>query len=153
MKQYAESVVAGNLTHQGHNQHVVVYGQVALLIDGGQLKLVGGNLVVTGLAGNAQLQRLYFEVFHEGGHTRRNGTEVVVFQLLVLGGLVSHQGASGQQQVRTCGVQAFVNQEVLLFPTQVRVNLLHVGVEVVTYVYRSLVYGTQRFQQRCLVVE
>ena len=52
VQQHAESVVAGNLLHQRHEQHVMVDSQVALLEDRSQLKLVGSNLVVTRLHRN-----------------------------------------------------------------------------------------------------
>ena len=88
VEQDAEAVRAGYFAHEGHDEHVVVHRQVALLEDGRQLKLVGRHLVVAGLQGDAQFQGLYLEVFHEGGHAGGDGAEVVVFELLVLRGLV-----------------------------------------------------------------
>src|SRR5699024_5035523 len=49
VQQYAETVVTCHFTHQGHDEHVVVYRQVAFLEDGSQLELVGSHFVVTGL--------------------------------------------------------------------------------------------------------
>ena len=40
MQKDTESVVSGDFTHQGHDQHVVVVCQIALFVDGGQLELV-----------------------------------------------------------------------------------------------------------------
>ena len=101
---------------------------------------------MAGLDGYAQFQRLYFKVFHKGSHTGGDGSEVMVFQLLVLAGFVSHQGAPGQQQVGTGGIQSFVYQEVFLFPAQVRHYFLYVRVEVAAYVYSCLVHCTQCFE-------
>ena len=153
VQQYAEAVVACYLTHQCHDKHVVVDSQIALLEDRSQLELVGSHFVVTCLYGDTQFQRFDLQFLHEGCHTGRNGTEVMVFQLLVLGRVVSGQGASGHQQVGTGSIQTFVNQEIFLFPTQIGIYFLDVGVEVVAYLYGSLVNCTQCLQQRCLIVE
>ena len=85
MEQGAEAVLAGHLLHERHEQHVVVYGQVGLLEDGSQLKLVGSHLVVTGLTGDAQFEGADFQILHEGLYTVGDGAEIVVFHLLVLG--------------------------------------------------------------------
>ena len=90
VKQYLEAMLAGNLLHQAHQQHVVVDSQVGFLEDRSALKLVRSDLVVTSLAGNAKLQSLNLEVFHEGLNTLGNGSEVVVVHLLVLGRAVAH---------------------------------------------------------------
>ena len=78
-------MLAGYALHDGHQQHVVVYGQIGLLKDGSQLKLVGSHLVVTSLAGNTQFERLNLQFTHEGCHTFRDSAKVVVVHLLVLG--------------------------------------------------------------------
>ena len=52
MQQDTEAMLTGDLAHQGHDQQVVVVGQVALLEDRCQLKLVGGYLVVACLHGD-----------------------------------------------------------------------------------------------------
>ena len=92
VEQTAEAVFAGNVAHQTHDEHVVVYGQVALLEDGSQLKLVGCHFIMACLAGNAQFECLYFEIAHELGHTFGDSSEIVVVHLLVFRTLVSHQG-------------------------------------------------------------
>ena len=56
-------------------------------------------------------------IFHEGRHAAGDSTEIVVFQLLVFGSLMPHQGASCEQQVGACRIQAFVYQKVFLFPS------------------------------------
>ena len=153
VQQHTESVLAGNLLHQRHQHHVVVDGQVGLLEDRSQLKLVGSHLVMTRLTGNAQFQGGNLQVLHKGLHALGDGTEVVVVHLLVLGRVVTHQGTACQQQVGTCSIQALVHEEVLLLPSQVRCNLLDGGVEIVAHIHGSHVHGMQGPQQRCLIVE
>ncbi|CCZ14622.1 unknown [Prevotella sp. CAG:487] len=97
----------------------MVYRKVALLVYRSKFKLVWRHLVVAGLARNAKLKSLHFEVFHESLDTFRNGSEVVVVHLLVLCGVVTHERASGKQQVGTCGIKTFVHEEILLFPSQI----------------------------------
>lgn len=104
VEQYTEAVAAANFAHQGHDQQVVVIGQVALFEDRGQLKLIGRYFVVARFYGDAQFQCFHFQIFHESGYAGGDGTKVMVFELLVLGAVMPHQGTSGQQQVRTGGV-------------------------------------------------
>ncbi len=153
MQQYTETVLAGHLLHQRHQHHVVVDSQVGLLEDRSELKLVGSHLVVTGLTRNAQFEGLDLEVAHEGGDTLGDRSEVMVVHLLVLGRVVTHQGAACQQQVGTGGIEAFVDKEILLFPTEVRGNLLHSGVEIMADIDGGHVDGMQGTQQRCFIVE
>lgn len=84
VEQAAESVLAGYLTHQRHDEHVVVDGQIAFFKDGGEFKLVGGYLVVTCFAGDAEFECLNLEVTHEFLHTFGDGAEVMVVHLLIL---------------------------------------------------------------------
>ena len=131
----------------------MVYSKVGLLKYWSNLKLVGGNLVVACLAGDAQLQSLYLKVFHESLYALWNSSEVVVLHLLVLCRVVSHKGTSGQYQVWTCRVEAFVNEEVLLLPSKIAMHLLYVGIEIMANLGGCNTYGVQCAQQRCLVVE
>ena len=116
VEQHAEAVLARHLLHERHEQHVVVYGKVALFVYRGKLKLVGGHLVVARLARYGELQRLYLEVFHEGLHAVWYGAEVVVVHLLVLCALVTHQCPAREHKVRAGRIEPLVNQEVLLLP-------------------------------------
>ena len=153
VEQHTETVLAGHLLHQTHQQHVMVNGQVALLKDRSQLKLVGCHLVVTCLHGDGQLQRLYLEVLHEGLHTVGDGTKVVVVHLLVLRTLVAHQRTTRHQQVRTGRVETLVHEEILLFPAQVHLHLGHVVIEILANILSGLVHGVDSTEQGSLVVQ
>ena len=78
MQQHAETVVASHLLHQRHEQHVMVDGQVALLEDGGQLKLVGCYLVVACLDRDGQLEGLNLKILHESLNAIGDGAKIVV---------------------------------------------------------------------------
>ena len=143
MEKYAETVMASYLLHQAHQEHVVVNGKVGLLEDRCQLKLVWCYLVVTGLARNTELKSLDFQILHECLNTLWDGAEVVVVHLLVLCRIVTHQGATSQHQIRTCSIQAFIYQEVLLLPTEIGNNFLDIRVEVVANLCSCYVYSVQ----------
>ena len=153
VQQYAETMLAGHLLHQRHQHHVMIHGEVGLLEDRSQLKLVRCHLVMTGLTRNAQLQCLNLQIAHKGCHTLRNSSEIVVVHLLVLGRVVSHQCSSCQQQIGTGSIESFIHQEILLFPTQVGSHLLHAGVEVMTHIRCCYVHSMERTFQRCFIVE
>lgn len=90
VQQYGKVVFAGDTFHQVHYQLVVVVGKVGVFKYGGQLKLVGSHFVMTCLDGNTQLVTFYFQFFHKSRNAGRNRAEIVVLQLLVFGGGVSH---------------------------------------------------------------
>ena len=146
-------MMASHLLHQAHQEHVVVNGKVGLLEDRCQLKLVWCYLVVTGLARNTELKSLDFQILHECLNTLRDGAEVMVVHLLVLGRIVTHQGATCQHQIRTCSIQAFIYQEVLLLPTEIGNNFLDIRVEVVANICSSYVYSVQCTEQWSFIVE
>ena len=73
-----------HLLHERHDKHIVVDGEVHLFIDWRQLKLVWSHLVMTCLTRNAKFESLYLKVFHEGSHTLRDSTKIVVVHLLIL---------------------------------------------------------------------
>ncbi len=119
MEQDAEVMAVCNLGDEAHQQEVVVVGEVGFLEDGCKLELIGGNLVVARLGGNAEAVALDLEVEHEGFDSRRDGSEVMVLELLVLGRFVTHQGASGHHQVGTGAVERLIDQKIFLFPSEI----------------------------------
>ena len=153
VQQDTETMLVSHTLHQAHQEHVVIDSQVALLVDRSQLKLVRSHLVMTGLARNAQFESLDFQVLHKGLHTLWDGTEVMVVHLLVLGGIMSHEGTSRQHQVWACRVETLIHEEVLLFPTEVGLHLLHLWIEVVAHLSGCLAQGMERTKQRSLVVQ
>ena len=84
VQQYTEPMLTCHLLHQRHQQHVMVYGEVHLLVYGRKFKLVWCHLVVACLARNGQFECLYLKVFHERLHAVGDGAKVMVVHLLVL---------------------------------------------------------------------
>ena len=153
VEQDDEAVLARHLLHQRHQEHVVVDGEVAVLEDGGKLKLVGGHLVVAGLAGDGEFEGLHLQVLHEALHAVGDGAEIVVVHLLVLGRLVAHEGAARQHQVGAGAIEVGIDEEVLLLPTEIGLHLAHLRIEIVADVGGGHAEGVERAEQGGLVVE
>ena len=128
MEQTHQAVLGGYLLHDFHGQLVVVGGDVGGGVDGGQLVLRGGHLVVLGLGQNAQLPQLFVELLHIGGHPLLDVAEVVVIELLALGGAGTEESASRVDEVGALVVQLSVHQEILLFRSHRDAHRLHIGV-------------------------
>ena len=153
MKEHGEVVLGGNALHEVHYQLVVVVGQVHIFEDRSQLELVRSRFVVAGLDRDTELVAFHFQFLHEVGYTRRDRTEVVVVQLLVLRRGVAHQGAAGDAEVRAGIVKGSIYQEVFLFPAQVGIYSLHFWHEHLAHFGSSLVDSSQCLEQWSLVVE
>ena len=153
MEQYTETVTAGYLFHQAHEQHVLVVGKIAFTEDGSTLKLVGSHLVVASLHRDAETVSLNLKIFHEGLYAGGNLTEIMVVHLLVLGRSVAQQRAAAGDEVGTRGVEPVVHEEVLLLPAEVGLYLLDVGVEHLADGQGGVVHGLESLLERRLVVE
>ena len=128
VEQTHQTVLGGHLLHDLHGQLVVVGGDVGGGVDGGQLVLRGSHLVVLGLGQNAQLPQLLVELLHVGGHPLLDVAEIVVVELLPLGGAGAEEGAPGVDEVGPLVVQLPVHQEILLFRAHRGAHRLHIGV-------------------------
>ena len=146
-------VPPGHLLHDLHSQLVVVAGGVGVAVNGGQLMLGGSHLVVLGLGQDAQLPQLLVQLLHVGRHPGLDGAEVVVLQLLPLGGLGPEEGASGEDQVLPPVEHVLVNEEVFLLGPHLADHLLHVRIpEELEYPDRltaQLVHGAQEGGSSC----
>ena len=65
----------------------------------------------------------------------------MVFKLLILCRFMAHQCAAGHHEVGTGGIECFVNEEILLFPAEIRDHMLHVGIKITCYACTGFVYG------------
>ena len=146
-------VLLGNLVHDDHQQHVLVDGAGRLTEDRRTLELIGSHFVMPSGKLDAQLVSLGLEIFHERRHARRDGAEIVVGQLLVLGRIVADDRPFAELQVRPGVEQRLVHQEVFLLQTDVHADTPHVAVEKLGYICSSIVQGLQRTQQRYLHIQ
>ena len=114
VEQADEAVAPRHVLHHLHRQLLMVGAEVRVLEHRGELVLGRGDLVVAGLDRHAELDELALRLEHVGEHALRNGSEVVVVELLALGRLRSEERAAGCDQVGTGVVVLLVDQEVLL---------------------------------------
>ena len=114
VEQALHAVLLGDRLEDGHQQLLVVGGDVAALEHRGDLELPRCDLVVAGLGGDAELEQLALGVHHEAQHPLGHRSEVVVVELLALRRLRAEQRATRIDQVRTRQEEVAVDQEVLL---------------------------------------
>ena len=117
VEQAHQTVAVGYLLHDLHGQLVLVAGGVGVGVDGGHLMLRGGHLVVLGLAENAQSPQRLVQILHVRGDPGFDGAEVVILQLLALGGLGTEQRPAAEAQVLPLLEKLLIHQEVLLLGT------------------------------------
>ena len=141
-----EFMLLCNLAHHNHQEHVLVYCSGNLREYGCALELVGRNLVMTCLKRNSKFVGLCLEVLHEGGHAGRNGTEVMVRQLLVLGRCMPDYGTVAKLQVRAGVEKGLVYKEVLLLKADVYGNALYALVKELGYGCSRNIQGLDRAQ-------
>ena len=128
MEQADQPVAGSYLLQQLHGQLVLVTGGVGVGVDGRDLVLGGGDLVVLRLGQHTQLPQLLVQLPHEGGDPGLDGAVVVVVQLLPLGGTGAEQRAAAELQILPEVIHFPVNEEVLLLWSHLRGDVLYLRV-------------------------
>ena len=131
----------------------MVGGHVGILERHRQLVLGRRDFVVPRLDRHPQLVQLGFGLEHAGQDSFRNGPEVMVLQLLPLGGPGAEQGSTGVDQIGPREVEVLVDQEVLLLGPGRAVDARGVGTEEPQDPDRVLRQGLHRAEQGGLLVE
>ena len=107
-----------------------------------------------GLGRNTQLPEGLLHIAHKVEHARTDGAEIVVFQLLVLGGRCAEQGSAGLDEVRSQQEKVLIDEEILLLHTQRDSHLAIAGAAEALHQApggsRKSLYGAQ---QRCLLIQ
>ena len=148
-----QAVLRRDLLHHLHGQQVMVDGHVGGVVDGGQLVLAGGDLVVLGLGGDAQLPQSVVQLLHEGRDAGPQGAEVVLLQLLALGGRRAEEGAAGQNQVLPGLIVLLADEKVLLLGADGGRDVLGLLAEQLEDALRLAGQGLHRAQQGGLLVQ
>ena len=131
----------------------MVVRQVTFFINRCQLELVRCYLVMAGLYRNPQFITFGFQILHKLLDARRDGPEIMVVQLLVLGTLMPQQRPFGQRQIRTRRIQIFVYQKILLLPSQIGNDLIDIFIEIMTNLFGRLVQSLDRTYQRGFIIQ
>ncbi len=104
----------------------MVRGDVGLFVNRRDFVLAGRNFIVARFGRNAQLEELFLHVVHEGGNALLDAAEVLILELLAFRRRRADDRPAAQDEILTLVVVIHVDQEILLFGTEIRVNLLHV---------------------------
>ena len=115
VQEASEAVASGDIFEGGHDDLLVIGGDIGLFIDGGKLILTGRDFVVAGFDGDTELEHLDLAVLHKGHDAFVDRAEVVIFEFLAFGWHCAVEGAASVEDIRASVVKAAVDQEVLLF--------------------------------------
>ena len=119
VQEAGHAVAAGRLAEHRHDELVMVAGEVAGLIGGGDLVLAGGDFVVAGLHRHAKAVKLAFHVGHEGKDAAGDDAVILVVEFLALGGMSAEDGAACDEQVGAGGDECAIDEEVFLLKAAV----------------------------------
>src|SRR2546423_1774462 len=115
MQKHAEAMSQSNLPHNLHRQLIVVGGNICFFKNRRTFKLAWSHLVMTSLQRNAQFIKFVLYFGHKGLGPSGNTTEVMILQLLPLGGMASDQGSASHHQIRAEILKKPVYKEIFLF--------------------------------------
>ena len=93
MEKDAEMIFLRYALHDRHDEQVMVVREVHFFEDRCHLKLVRRHLVMACTDRYSGFQRLIFQFAHERQDPCRNSSEIMVFKLLALGTVMSHERA------------------------------------------------------------
>ena len=119
MQQAGQPMPPRGLAQHGHDQLIVIRGQVGRLEHGRDFVLAGRGFVMAGAHRHPQTEQSVFHIHHEGQHPTRNDAVVLVLEFLPLGRTGSEQGASGHQQIGPGGHELIVDEKILLLQSAV----------------------------------
>ncbi len=154
VKQANESVLPGNALQRQHRELLMIGRDVRCLEDRCDLVLTRRDLVVPRLDRHAKSVELLLDLQHVRQNAVRDGTEVVVVELLSLRRLRAEERASRVDQVGATVEVLFIDQEVLLLSTHRRRHAVNAtNPEELEHAPGRLVDRLHRAEQRRLVVE
>ena len=153
MQQAHQTVAAGNFLHDLHGELVVVRGNVGGGVDGSQFVLGRCHLVVFRLGKDPQLPELIVQVFHELRDSRLDDAEIVVVQLLALGGHGTEKGPAGIHQVRAFFIHLLIDEKILLLRSHAGADIIGFGTEKLQDPLGLTVQCLHGPQKRCLLIQ
>ena len=121
LEESGKSVAGSDLLDDLHDHDVLVNLGGVSSEERGELELVGGDLTVAGLEGDAKSVALLLDLLHagKGGSGRGERGHVVVAHFLAAGSVLTNNGAAGELEVRTLVVGLAGDEENLLLETNV----------------------------------
>ena len=96
--------------------------------SGREFVLAGGDFIVAGFDGNAELDQFVFAVGHERQHALGDHAEIMIFQFLALWRRATEERAPAGDQVGPGVVKVLVDQEIFLLGADGGEDLVDAGV-------------------------
>ena len=154
MEEADKSVLESDLLHYLHSELVLVSTEVGGSENGSHFVLSGSYLIVLGLGVDTELPELLIEVSHISGNSRLEVGEVLVIEVLTLGGLCAEESSSGEDEVFTLVELFLIYEEVFLLGSDSRSNAGNVLVaEELEEADSGLAEGVHRAEQRSFLIE
>mmetsp|Transcript_55703 Transcript_55703/g.156288 ORF Transcript_55703/g.156288 Transcript_55703/m.156288 type:complete len:597 (-) Transcript_55703:34-1824(-) len=121
LEKSGKSVLGGGFLNDLHNHDVLVNLSGVGSEERSKLKLVGGDLSMTGLEWNSQAPALVLDFLHasQGGSGAGERSHVVVAHFLSTGGILAHDGTAGHLKIGASVVLVARDKENFLFQTNV----------------------------------
>ena len=153
VQQAGQSVAVRHLLHDIHGHLVLVGGDIDGGVDGRELVLRGSHLIMLGLGEHAELPKLLVEIAHESGDAGFDGAEVVIFELLSLGGTGAEQRPARVNQVAAGEEGLGVDEEIFLLGTHGGAHALRLSSEEAEQPDRLFAHRFHGAEQGGLLVE
>src|SRR5690606_34514987 len=148
VKETPETVFLRQVSEGRHQKMLMVRCYVGGLKEGSDLKLPGSHFVVAGLCRNAQFVECVLDLLHEDLNALRDGTKVMIVELLTFCRRLSKKRATGQEKVRALTGEGSIHKEVLLLGPATGVHLSDIVMpQCLQYTSRRLVHGSVGAQQ------
>gem|GEM_PF-6284611 len=111
VEQTLHPVLLGNSPEDGHQQLLMVGGDVGPLEHRRDLELARRYLIVPGLGGNTELEQLTLGVHHEAEHPLGHRSEVMIVEFLPLGRAATKERTAGVDQVGSREEEVPIDQD------------------------------------------
>src|SRR5437016_6968570 len=138
-------MTARHTGHHIHEQSVMIDTQVHLFKDRCTFKLRGRHFVMPRAQRNTKLVSLPFIIPHERVYSFRNGTKIVVFELLTFCGAMTKHSSAAKHKIRPCIMQSLIDDKIFLLPSKSGSYPGYVLVEIIADIYRCPVQCLQCF--------
>ncbi len=114
VQQAFQAIMLGHIAQRGHDDMVVINGQVAGLVKRRNLVLAWRGLVVARFHGHAKLVKIPFHFHHAGKHSLGNDSKILVAEFLALGRPGPKERTSGNLDIGPREIEIVVDEKIFL---------------------------------------
>ena len=154
VEQTHQTVLVCDTLHGFHRQLVVIHSDICHSVDRRHLMLAGRNFIVLRRGCNAKLPEFLVQIGHIGSDPFTDRSEVLIIQFLSFWCRSAKKSASGINQISSFQIFLPVNQEVLLFRSDIRDYSLRILVSKQAHNPKCLlVHCFHGSQKRCFLIQ